>query len=333
MTPTSISGLKQSPPWGLFSVPLPLGAGLANLLAELAGRRVNLTYFTCAGSPQGRERVILAVPGAQAPLASQVLEASGMAGCQAQAPVAGLTLYPKGEGIRLPVLALAALLEQGIRPLSLATSLSALTVVMDTKLCPAARQSLARRLGLAQGASPHDQAVPVVQAEADTDQKFDPDTVAVYAEDPVATYGLAVRKGQALLAASCPESSLARSLHDTGMEACILKAAWCALREVGDAWRLEACLPFEAANHIAGKLHQKGFACERAPDLACLVHLQGPHFGDRHGILAAALGTLEEAHLTPLAVSAVLHSIYLTFRPGQGDAALVALGLRFRGPS
>jgi hypothetical protein len=105
-----------------------------------------------------------------------------------------------------------------------------------------------------------------------------------------------------------------------------LAAAW----EEGEA-RLCACLPPEPARRLAEALAGHGGTVPE-PREAALIHLQGPHFGDRYGIAAAALDGLAAAGVAPLAVSGMVHSLFAAVAPDQTAAALEGLGAQFRGP-
>jgi hypothetical protein len=63
-----------------------------------------------------------------------------------------------------------------------------------------------------------------------------------------------------------------------------------------------------------------------------LINLQGPHFGDRPGIAAEALNGLTGFQVEPLAMSGVVHSLFLAVGKGAEQAALAGLATRFSGP-
>ncbi|MCA1988315.1 MAG: hypothetical protein LDL07_04090, partial [Desulfarculus sp.] len=96
---------------------------------------------------------------------------------------------------------------------------------------------------------------------------------------------------------------------------------------------LAACLAAGEALELARDLARCGITLAGPPRPASLVHLQGPHFGDRHGIFAAALESLAEAGSTPFCLAGVVHSLFLVLEPDQAPAALAALGRRFCAPS
>ena len=293
---------------------------------------MNITLFTCQDFAEQGIRACLAVPLEQASLAYGLAQKAAPAGCALVSPAVGLTLYPKGAGLDTPISALAALAKAGISPLCLGTSLSALTLVLPAEECQAAREVLAERFQLIPQAGPPAQTVRVVQTPVGMAGAVPRQTVAVYAEDPVRTYGLKVRKSLGLVSALCPGDRLESLAEALCPEPGPTQTAWCAASSQGDKWRLTACLPWETIDRISHELLKAGLGAPEPASLVSLIHLQGPHFGDRYGILAAALGALDEARVPPLAICAVVHSVFLSFRPGQGEGALTALRARFCGP-
>jgi hypothetical protein len=67
------------------------------------------------------------------------------------------------------------------------------------------------------------------------------------------------------------------------------------------------------------------------PDVE-LVSFQGPHYGDRYGIASAALRALAVHEIPLLGFICAGASVYLIIRPGQGHAARTALEEAFMEP-
>lgn len=158
------------------------------------------------------------------------------------------------------------------------------------------------------------------------------ETVAVYEERPIKAYALQIQTGFCLLAARLPLSRC-QDLDDClGARPGEWAALFCTVNLAGEAFSYTACLPKQAALALADHLRERGAELVLAPLPVAVVHLQGPHYGDRYGIAAAAAGALAEAGLALLSMSAVVHSIFLAVPAEQGEPALAALAKHFATP-
>jgi hypothetical protein len=157
------------------------------------------------------------------------------------------------------------------------------------------------------------------------------ETVAVYCETPVRTYDLAAREGCLLLSLECDPGQLAAlTARLAALEPSLPLVSWSALWR-GEVACLEICLPQEQASRLEEEAAAAGavLAGRRA---ACVVNLQGPHFGDRWGLVREALAGLEEAGVAPLSCLGATHTLQLTLDPSARPAALSGLGKRFVAP-
>lgn len=255
-------------------------------------------------------------------------------------PFAVLTAYPLGQGLALAWRLGAGLVAAGLHPELMLTSPSAAVLVLPGAELAAALAALEPLAALPPGVGPTAQQVRVVQVRPGQEppaapRHHQPQTIAVYREDPIRTYGLQVRDGLVWLMATCPGPDLARMARSLGaapaLEACP-RPLHVQLRLGDGGLELAVCLAAEEAPELVHHLAQCGLTLAGPPRPASLVHLQGPHFGDRHGIAAAALDSLAEAGLTPLCLAGVVHSLFLVLEPDQAPDALVALGRRFSAP-
>ena len=157
--------------------------------------------------------------------------------------------------------------------------------------------------------------------------------IAVYYEYPVKTYGVKLTGGFCMVEAQLstgwsPEilASLARRESLPGLVFSSVLPG----RNGGQA--LHFCLPEEDGPRLADMLAElPAEGIRQTP--AGLIHLQGPHFGDRFGIAALVLEALEEAGVKPLSLAGVVHSLFLALAPGDGPAALRTLAGHFSDPS
>ena len=153
------------------------------------------------------------------------------------------------------------------------------------------------------------------------------ETVAVFNEHPVQTYGILLRHHLALLEArgDDPRPQVLAQARPP-LEMIICAAAW----QEGEWW-LKVCLPAEAVPRLQELAPAAGLRPE-APRPVSLLVLQGPHFGDRPGIAAAALAGLEQAGVEPLLLQGAVHSLMLAVEPAQAARAREGLGAYFSVP-
>ena len=156
------------------------------------------------------------------------------------------------------------------------------------------------------------------------------ETVAVFAENPIRVYELALREGLVLVEARCPADNpagaAALALADPPLEIAFYTARWDA-----EGSFFSVCLPEELLPRFSRLARQGGLAVQSARP-ASLIHLQGPHFGDRYGIASAALEGLARAGVEPLAVQGAVHSLFVAADPPDADRARDGLSAYFCAP-
>jgi hypothetical protein len=333
-----IAGLKQSGPLALVRAPGATGPWLRSLLSSLAEKRLNLALLAWQPGPEpAKGGLCFCVDhlwGASAlALARQNAEAHGLPEPSLLGPAAALTVYPLSKNLKLPALMLAAFSRSALQPLGMATSLSAVVALVAKEHLGPALETLQSSFALPPGVSPPTAGIKVLQMDsaipgAALAEPVSGETVAVYNERPVSCYGLKAEEGLELWLANSPArawSAAAVSLADREPSPRLgfLAAYW-----QNDSCSLCICLPAGQSPPFieSPALFQGG------PRPACLIHLQGPHFGDRPGIAAEALIGLAAGGVEPLALSGVVHSLFLAVEPAGVPAALDGLTTRFNGP-
>lgn len=157
------------------------------------------------------------------------------------------------------------------------------------------------------------------------------ETVAVYFEKPIGTYGVKAQEGFSLATLECAAPALASftgrlAAMEPGVRFISCVAAW----EEGLS-TLEVCLPSDQL-HLLEKAASASGARLRHSRPVAVVSLQGPHFGDRWGIASEALDALTLASVEPEAVLGVTHTLQLIIKPSDAEAALDGLKGRFSSP-
>ncbi len=157
------------------------------------------------------------------------------------------------------------------------------------------------------------------------------ETLAVYEEHPIRTYGLKAQEGLCWLNAGRPLAGLG-DFQDWGLWEGCPRPVFLAASLGEGRLRLGLCLAQADLPALSRALAGAGLTAEAPARPVSLIHLQGPHFGDRYGIAAAALAGLAQAGVTPLGLGAVVHSLFLVVEPDQATTALEALSTAFSGP-
>jgi aspartokinase len=155
------------------------------------------------------------------------------------------------------------------------------------------------------------------------------ETVAVYSEDPVLTYRLQAEPGYVLLSVDCPARDLelmAGALTDCRPPILMTQLG---AGMSPDRAEISLCLKWDQAPRLESLLVRAGFPAPASAREATLIHLQGPHYGDRYGILARALTGLSRAKVEPLAFAAAVHSLFILVEPADGKNALAGLARHF----
>ncbi|MFZ5586429.1 MAG: hypothetical protein ACOZHQ_10905 [Thermodesulfobacteriota bacterium] len=327
MPPLPLAGLRYSQGWGLLHPPAAGPQDAAALALDLDRRGVNLAFL--AGRRAGG--------GLALTLAVDAERAAGPDGAAALAPAALLTAYPLTHCLPLAWRLTAGLARLGLDPLALATSPAAAALALPEGQLEPALAALAGLVQLPPGAAPQRQQVRVVQVAPGEEPPAPPrcqvpETIAVYREDPIRTYGLAAAPEMAWLCAAAPLAGLD---FERGLTALADAPKPAHLQVALGAGRIGicACLAAAQAPALVAALLAAGLEPAGPPEPATLVHLQGPHFGDRHGIAAAALVALAEAGAAPLALAGVVHSIFIALPPEQAAPVCAALARRFCAPS
>ncbi len=144
------------------------------------------------------------------------------------------------------------------------------------------------------------------------------ETIAVYWEDRIKTYGFSEASGLALVQwHASPEELTGLGLgllQDTGepdIGMLLVLGQTSGDRATAFGLLVERQWEDQTIGRLQDLLGEtaRESICSRSP--AGLIHFHGPHFGDRYGIADAALGTLAEHDIPFLAVACSASSIYL----------------------
>jgi aspartokinase len=164
------------------------------------------------------------------------------------------------------------------------------------------------------------------------------ETVAVYWEDRIKTYGFSETRGLAFLQWSARPEDLSRLgtgigfLENSGVGMLLV------LGQTFEGGALELGLLVEGSREEAIRIRLEEALGEGSKETvtagspAGLIHFYGPHFGDRYGIADAALKALAGHAISILAVGCSASSIYLVLPEEHMDPAGAALRVAFWPP-
>ena len=158
------------------------------------------------------------------------------------------------------------------------------------------------------------------------------ETIAIYWEPVIKTYGILERAGLSLI--TLP---ISKAGSDAGATAFLEAAAsWdnvkivFAASGVSDGLRLGIVVDGPPTTIALPASPPAGLKIDAPVDL---VYFQGPHFGDRYGIAETALGALESSAIPVIAMVCAGASVYLVVADGSAHRATQALCQLFAGPA
>ena len=157
------------------------------------------------------------------------------------------------------------------------------------------------------------------------------ETVAVYWESRIKTYGFQRVADLVLLEFSCPlgeAESLGEILCQESLRT--LKPPFIIAQESGDEISFVVCLPENRARGFHEFLEgTPGLTLQKYLFPVGIIFFHGPHFGDRYGIADATFTALSKAHIKVIASGCSSSSVYVVLSQDDLDRAEAALGEPF----
>ena len=169
MAEYTIRGLKMSARLVMVSLGGLSPDAACELVGRIAAQRVNLVLADLW--PEGKDtcllRVCVEAPQAMAAYSmfTQAAQTHGLGGPEIIDHLSGITVYPRGKGLGLPLALEACLCQAGIDCLGLSSSLSSCVALVPEAQTRTAISHLAAKFNLPEHASPCEAKVRVVQAE------------------------------------------------------------------------------------------------------------------------------------------------------------------------
>lgn len=232
-----------------------------------------------------------------------------------------LSIYPHKYSLDILGRVLEIFGRANHRFFQMASSGSTLTFVVDFRDQEKIATSLVREIDLPETHTPFRQ----VMDPEDTYQSLNksPETSATYTESRIRTYGILEKPGLFMYHMKTDQAGLAaagkkiRGLADAGIKFCFVSAA------TGPGDRVFITI-----------FTDKTEGCKSTDALPGhdIIHFQGPHFGDRHGIADRAFSALLQNEIMIVSAGCVGASIYIAVDAKTGVKAKNILGASFDDP-
>jgi len=157
------------------------------------------------------------------------------------------------------------------------------------------------------------------------------ETVAVYWESKIKTYGFQRIPGLALIELSCPSSAiedLGAILTSHDMQG--LNVPFIAAQESDQGLSFVFCLPEKERMNFHACSEQTNMpASHRYRHPVGIISFYGPHFGDRYGVAEAAFSAMSKEGIEIIASGCASSSVYLVLAQDDLDKAEQVLAKTF----
>lgn len=307
--PEKLGGFKILKGTALISLvsSKPDGPPPAELFRILSGHQINLPYVTFIQSGLNGCSVNMAVEAKDARTTSDLIQKSFLQSPDHFSDVAILSIFPHRKKPAITGALFEAFGREGIHPDAMALSPSAISVVLDEQVLIRASSSLFGPFAFGAYRTSEDWKLAQKGKE-----KLYKEVVASYQEKRPKVYGLEYQDGQELLRIALSHSHLEtlgtafEAFSRQGLDLTFLAAT----RSQKQPGTVDLCLPMtkRGSNRktIARTIPQSQI---EARDPVGTFSMNGPHFGDRYGIVGDLLTALERAGVDLMGLSCTIASI------------------------
>ena len=325
---TGGSCLVNSSPGGEFR----LGHQVTGPLAE---NKLNLTFLTHVAG----DRTSLCTTDAIGEGTLALLR--GLAGSedafQYQKDISLLAVYPHDKLAKNIGAFIHALAGSKTRIFGLASSLSAITTIIETRRQEKVINCLFEDFEFTSFATAQD-----FFTAQEFPEEYVRKAVATYQEKVIKVYWVLPYPDLDLWAASIPSAAILGDIADVLIKFGDLGLTMPFLIAIPRLRTDELLIAFSTA-HPQGAKDQgseiRRLLSEHIPGIRPMrltpvagIFLHGPHFGDRYGIANTLVEALEQAHVSILALSCTISSISVIIRQQELAPALLVLSQKFEGP-
>jgi aspartokinase len=303
----------------------------AEICRIIAEKKINLPYFTCLndGHLWGVTLLVDAADGLRT--AHLVEEASGQILSPNSKSVV-LSVFPHRKNPEITGALFEAFGQQGIEPEALANSPSAISVVLKEEVLNKASEALFEPFSFSAYRTPADW-----KDAQKGKEKLYKEVVASYQEQRPKVYGLEVHEKQELIRIILNDWNMGqigggfREFSRLGLNLSFL-ATGPGQEKTND--HLAICLPttdMSSCTEIVDGMLPKADIASLSP--VALFFMNGPHFGDRYGIVRDLLTSFLEGGVDLLGLSCTIASITGIVPSHQIESAIQAIQTCFEVPS
>jgi hypothetical protein len=324
-----LGGFKVLKGVNRISFALPQSRSLPELLRLIAAEKINLPYFTCVQG-QATWGLHLVVESVDRDRTVTLIERScGIPPVEAESVI--LSVFPHRSDPTIAARLLGLFNQEGLALGAVGNSPSAISVVLDKGLLSKAGSALFDVFQFSAYRTPSDWKLAQKGRE-----KLYKEVVASYQEQRPKTYGLEIADQHDFVCVRLDGGDLA-SLGPT-LHACSQHGLNLTFLSLGPPnserdETLAFCLPGSSAKACATILNR---LCSEnalvARSQAAVFTMNGPHFGDRHGIASELLNGFEEHHVDLLGLSCTIASVTGVVPSSQLDSAVKAIRSSFEVP-
>ncbi len=305
----------------------PLPAQICRVIAE---KKINLPYLTSVFYGQSWGLNLIA-EAQDARRLSRVLEKNFGRTFIAHPKSAVLSIFPHRKNPEITGKLFQVFDQEGIEPDAIANSPSAVSVVIREEILARASEALFELFSFSTYRTPEDWKL----AQSGKEQLYK-EVVASYQEQRPKVYGLEYYEGQDFIEIRMSRKNIGsvgasfRGFARSGLSLVFFASG--PTEEGEDV--LAFCLPASQSQtygrivqRIAPELDIKGVSS------VTIFSMNGPHFGDRYGIVSEFLDSLARRRVRVLALSCTIASISGVVQSAQFESALRTIRERFDVPS
>ena len=330
MTPApKLGGFKVLKGVNRISLALPKAQPLPELLRLIALEKINLPYFTCV---QGESvwGLHLAVESADRDrTVALIQESCGTIPDEAASVI--LSIFPHRSDPTIAARLLRLFHQEGLALGAVGNSPSAISIVLNEGLLSEASSALFEVFQFSAYRTPSDWKL----AQRGKENLYK-EVVASYQEQRPKTYGLEIADQHDFVSARLADGNLAP--FGTTLHACSQHGLNLAFLSLGPPHRkrnetLAFCIPGSngtAFTMILNDLRSESVLMTKYQ--AAVFTMNGPHFGDRHGIASELLCAFEQHQVDLLGLSCTIASVTGAVPAPQLDSAVKAITSSFEVP-
>ncbi len=279
----------------------------AALFRILAEHHINLPYVTCVRNNSDGWIIDLVVETGDARTASGLIQKALEQNLIQRSNTAILSIFPHRKKPAIAGALFEAFDREGIHPDVMAHSPSAISVILDEQVLARAGRSLFGPFAFSAYRTPEDWKLAQKGKE-----KLYKEVVASYQEKRPKVYGLEYQDRQELLRIALAHSNMGvlniafEAFSRQGLDLTFLAAS----RSQGQLGAITFCLPMTERNSnketIARSVPQSKIETRKSVGT---FSMNGPHFGDRYGIVRDLLTALETNGVNLMGLSCTIASI------------------------